>query len=395
MKRRKILFVEQNVDGTIGGSHYCLLYLVQKLNRNIYEPIIAFYEPNQLMGLFSKEGKTIVFNKAKNVTFDNIVLRKLINILINMIFVFRCIFFLLKNKINLVHLNNSVAVGYDTWLVACLLTGVPCITHERNFDRFDRFNRLNLPLFKILSSRYNKVLTVSDVIRDNLISQGFDPKIVETVYDGIDAEKYRQRVSRTRDEIFKEFGIDKGSYLIGLIGNIREWKGQELLIDSLDIINKQVSNFVCLFIGDVSKNSDEDLKFKDKLVKKIDQYGLEEKIIFTGYRSDVPDLVNALDVQINASIKPDPFPHVILEGMSLGKVVIATNLGGAIESIDNGRSGFLVTATQPQDLAEKIITVLRDDKLRKSMSENAKERIKIFSMENNLINTEKIYKAML
>ena len=392
MKRRKILFVEQNVDGTIGGSHYCLLYLVQKLNRNIYEPIIAFYEPNQLMGLFSKEGKTIVFNKAKNVTFDNMVLRKLINILINMIFVFRCIFFLLKNKINLVHLNNSVAVGYDTWLVACLITGVPCITHERNFDRFDR---LRLPLFKILSSRYKKVLTVSDVIRDNLISQGFDPKIVETVYDGIDAEKYRQRVSRTRDEILKEFGIDQSSYLIGLIGNIREWKGQELLIDSLDIINKQVSNIVCLLIGDVSKNSDEDLKFKDKLVKKIDQYGLEEKIIFTGYRSDVPDLVNALDVQINASIKPDPFPHVILEGMSLGKVVIATNLGGAIESIDNGRSGFLVTATQPQDLAEKIITVLRDDKLRKSMSENAKERIKIFSMENNLINTEKIYKAML
>ncbi len=176
------------------------------------------------------------------------------------------------------------------------------------------------------------------------------------------------------------------------MGNIREWKGQELLIDSLNILQKQLANFKCLLVGDVAKNSDEDTKFKERLLKKIDAYGLEDKVIFTGYRSDVPDIVNALDVQINASIEPDPFPHVILEGMSLSKVVIATNLGGAIESIEDGKTGFLVSAKDPSDLSEKIRLVLTDKPLRESMSKKARERVeKFLSLERNVEHTEEIY----
>jgi glycosyltransferase involved in cell wall biosynthesis len=393
MNKKRILFVEQNNDGTIGGSHYCLLYLIQRLDRKLYEPVTIFYENISLLDRFEREGDTFVMKKAKSLSLKIDVLRKLLNMLLTVSFIVKCFFCLKSKRIDLVHLNNTVAVGYDTWLIAAMIAGIPCITHDRTFLRFEK---LNLNFFKLLSKKYTKVLTVSNVIRDNLIDQGFNPSIVETVYDGIDADEYCKRVNKNKEEILAEFNIDSKTYIIGLIGNIREWKGQELLIDSLNILQWQIPKFHCLLVGDVAKNSDADLKFKEKLIKKISKYGLSDKVIFTGYRSDVPDIINALDVQINASIEPDPFPHVILEGMSLGKVVVATNLGGARESIDDGKTGYLVSSKDPLEMAEKIKHVLLDKKLKEAMSNNARERVKkLLSIERNVMQTQDIYQSIM
>ncbi len=390
---KRILFIEQNDDGTIGGSHYCLLYLIQELDRSRYEPVTMFYENNPLIQKFDAQGKTVVFNKTRYFAKGGIVFKKGANLLLTLWNIGRCCSFIRGHRIDLVHLNNSVTTGYDMWLIASILSGIPCISHERAFAKREEFQSLS---FRFLSKRFKKVLTVSNVVRDNLIRNGLDSDKVVTVYDGIDVKKYHDRVRRTRAEVVKEFGISSDTFLIGLVGNIREWKGQELLIDALNILKKEVDNFTCLLIGDVSKNSDEDAKFKNRLIEKISGFNLSGKVIFTGYRSDVPDLMNALDVQINPSIEPDPFPHVVLEGMALGKVVIATGLGGARESIDDGETGFVVSATDPGQLADKIGLVLQNENLRKSMGDKAKIRVETYySLEKNVENTQKIYSNLL
>ncbi len=132
-------------------------------------------------------------DKFRPIAFHIKVIRKILNLILSIRTVARCCLFLRKNKIDLIHLNNSVAVGYDTWLPAALMAKIPCITHDRTYFRFDK---LNLKFFHLLTRRFAKVLTVSDVIRYNLIEQGFDPAQVETVYDGIDADAYRQRVKK-------------------------------------------------------------------------------------------------------------------------------------------------------------------------------------------------------
>jgi len=389
---KRILYVEQTADGTIGGSHYCLLYLIQRLTTGLYKPVVMFYEKNALVDRVGETAETVVMQKIHFYSHNIPFIQKAVNLIKNFVFIIKCWLFLQKHKIDLIHLNNTVAGGYDTWLVAALMSGIPCITHERNFYQFDK---LDLKFFRVLAKHYSKVLSVSNRIRDNLVEQGFDPEVVTTVYDGIDVEKFQKRVNKNREEVLEEFKIDNNSYLIGLVGNIREWKGQELLIDSLQILKKNVPNFVCLLIGDVAKNTDADVKFKQRLAEKIAEYGIEDMVIFTGYRSDVPDLVNALDVQINSSIEPDPFPHVILEGMALGKVVIATNLGGAVESIEDGVTGYLVSKDNSQNLAIKIEKVLLDKNSRKNMSIKASERIKMFSMERNVSEIENIYNGLL
>ena len=217
--------------------------------------------------------------------------------------------------------------------------------------------------------------------------------VVQTVHDGIDADAFERRVVRRREQVRSELEIGAGVPVIGLVGNVREWKGQEYLADALHVLHRSLPDFVCLFIGAATQ---EDAEFERRLRKKIADYGLSQKVIFTGYRSDIPDLVNALDVLVNASIRPDPFPHVILEGMALGRVVVATNLGGAVESIADGESGFLVPGDTPVILADRLHRVLVDPALRKSMEDRARRRVReLFSLQENVRKTTEIYASLL
>lgn len=382
---KKVLFVEQTIDGTIGGSHLCLLYLVQKINRSLYEPIVMFYEKNVLVEKFQRECRVLFYDLIKFSNYSFSPLRKGLNILINMTNVIKCYIFLVENKISIVHLNNSVSGGYNTWLVACVMARIACVTHERNFTTYPRTF-----LFSILRNRYKKIFAVSDVIKNHIISQKVNPELVLTVHDGIDPEAFKGKVKKPRERIMEEFDIKKNMTIIGLVGNIREWKGQEILIDALHIVHKNNPHFFCLLVGDISKNSDQDRKFAEGLLNKIKVYGLEKNVLLTGYREDVPDIINAIDIQVNASVKPDPFPHVILEGMSLGKVVIATNLGGAVESVGDGQTGFLIP---PDDkiLAEKLLVLMSDKQLISEMSNNAYKRIQKFSMMQTIDKVQNIY----
>ena len=103
--KKRILYVEQNVDGTIGGSHYCLLYLIEGLDRQKYDPVTIFYENNPLVDKFSKQGDTIVMAVIKYQHRGPVIIRKILNLMILLIFILRCYLFLKRKKIDLVHLN--------------------------------------------------------------------------------------------------------------------------------------------------------------------------------------------------------------------------------------------------------------------------------------------------
>ena len=389
---KKILYVEQNTDGTIGGSHFTLLYLIQSLPKNNYKPVIFFYENNDLINLFEKEGKIEIKNLKGYIHAPKII-SKVLNMLLYIKYLAYCIWFLNSNKINLIHLNNAVFGGYDTWLFAAKLLRISCITHERGYKDYNIWKKSML--FRLFAYRYDKILAVSDVIRNNLISHGFNKNQVITVYDGIDVKKYINKVRKSPIAIRNDLGIDKKVFVIGMIGNIRRKKGQEYLIECLNIVNKEFENFICLLVGDISKNNKEDEEYFKTIESKIAKYKLTDKIIFTGYRTNVPELINMFDIQINASITPDPFPHVILEGMSLGKPIIATNLGGAIESVENGQTGYLIKPDDVNDFAKKVLYLIYNPIVLNNFSRQAKKQIEKFSLYKNVNNILNIYEKLI
>lgn len=387
--KKKILYVDATTDGTIGGSHYCLLYLLQNLDRTRYDPLVLFYEDNVLVPRFKEAARVSVVKLHGYRDLHIAPLRKAVNAAIHSQFILTGMRLVARERVDLIHLNNDVVATADLWLPISRLTGVRCVTHERGFATLGTTRRSRPDR---LSRGYSRVLAVSEIVRMNLVDQGFGPDVVQTVHDGIDADAFRARVRRTREDVLNEFGIPSDASVIGMVGNIREWKGQKYLIESLRVLKSRMDKFACLLIGSVSRD---DAGFMSLLRRKISDYGLARNVIVTGYRSDVPDLVNALDVLVNASTRPDPFPHVILEGMALGKVVIATNLGGAIESIADGHTGFLVPASDPTTVADVLNRVLAKPGLRHVMGQAAYCRVRdVFSLADNVRRTEAVYESL-
>jgi glycosyltransferase involved in cell wall biosynthesis len=387
-----ILFIEENKDGTVGGSHKCLLYLVQYINKDRFTPVVLFYQANAWVELFKRYAKTHIIDFRNYYKRGPIYFRKCVNTMIHLNSIIRCISFIKRNRINLVHLNNTVSSSYDQWLIAAKILKVPCVTHERNYIKRhikDSF------LQQLLCNRFDKIFAVSNFIRNNLINKGIVPDKIVTIYDGIDAFEYKQQIKKTRTEIEKEISLPPNTFLIGHVGNIRKWKGQELLIDGLNILQGKLPNFYCLFIGDTEKSFSADWEYKNGLLQKIESFHLQNKICFTGFRDDVPDLINALDLQINSSIEPDPFPHVILEGLALGKIIVASDLGGAVESISNGKDGFTFSPGDPHSLAAIMYNALTDNEMRQRISAAAIKKADAFNMKNTICQIEVEYSRLL
>jgi len=131
------------------------------------------------------------------------------------------------------------------------------------------------------------------------------------------------------------------------------------------------------------------------LKDKIHSYGLDNDIIVTGFRTDVANLLNAMDVFIHASIRPEPWGLVVLEAMAMGKAIIASNDGGPVEMIVDGESGFLVEPGNPEHLAAKLNILLGDPSLRRSMGQNALLRMEEKFSKIDILFIENLYANLL
>ena len=403
MSLKKILYVEQNNDGTIGGSHYCLLEMVKYLDREKYEPVVAFYQDNSLVKEFRKYCSTILLPaptpvnlmtrlpiKSPFLNFPVKMFQKMANLLKGLLIpIIKSTRLLIKHHIDLVHLNNSVKGGYE-WILASKIAGAKCITHNRGQPRLSRIERF-------LVNRFDAVICIAGFILDDLKKQGVRiGRHFVVIHDGIDPDEIVSRIARTRNETRRLLNVGPDQPLIGIVGNIKRWKGQEVVIKATDLLVKKHPNLRCLVIGDVANNSRADLDYFHSLKILLHDRKLEDSVSLLGYRQDVPDLVNALDVLIHASIEPEPLGRVILEGMVLERPVIATNFGGPVEIIENGVSGILVPPGDEAALAQAVDSLLKDPAIRGRLAEAGKERVhERFHLMRNIQGIQDLYQEIL
>ena len=397
-KISKILFVEQNQDGTLGGSYHSLLYLVRALDRNKYDPVVMFYENNHMIQRFVGENcRAIIYNKPVGKTFNpshtilNIpvkIAQKAYNFInVSLVPLVNFMHFIINHNIDLIHLNNSANVGWE-WLLASKLLGKKCITQERGFEKFS--------WLAIKRSRhFDEIICVSNAVRKSLNMQGLGENVT-TIYNGIDPYEFVGRIKKKAESVRSEFGVYGSTPLIGMIGNFREWKGQRVVIESIAIIKDKYPDMVCLFVGDVAATSALDIKYFQEIKEEISILHLDKNIIITGYRNDVPDLMNACKIIVHSSIEPEPFGRVIIEAMLLKKPVIATEQGGPNEIIDDGVSGYLISPGDAGILAEKIDFLLQHPEIGNELGENAFFRVaEKFSIEIFSKSINKLYGDVL
>ena len=390
-----VLYCESNVDGTIGGSHYCLLYLVENLDRRAFTPIVRFYEDHALVPRFRAAAETIVEPRKPPVSWGARsrgalgapvrLARRGVNALKALSQFREQVRFLKERRIGIVHLNNSIVRHHD-WKLASLVAGVPCVSHERGLPVYSGTS-------KRLGARMALLIAMSQWIADHMVKGGVSPHNIVVMYDGIDAAKLEG--PRPVAELRRTWEVSPDQPVIGIVGNVRVWKGQDIVMRALIDIVEAFPDVVCFFVG-ASSTSSHDAVFMADLKRLAADHGLERNVRFTGYQKDTPAFVQMMDVVIHASRDPEPFGMVGLEAMAQRKPLVGSGAGGMTEIIVDGVTGYQFPPGDHQALAERVTRLLRDRALAAAMGERGYARLKEhFSLDQYMAQIHAAYGRLL
>jgi glycosyltransferase involved in cell wall biosynthesis len=234
----------------------------------------------------------------------------------------------------------------------------------------------------------DQFIAVSKQVKKNLIKKNnINSDKIKVIYNGMDLSNYNNIDS---DYLYSEFNISKDNFVIGSVGTICDIKNQELLVDIANEID--LFNIKFIIVGEDFSDKKE---YKKKLVKKINKNHLAEKIIITGYREDIPELMNFFDLLIVPS-KSEAFGLVAIEAMAAGTPVIANEVDGLKEVIENNNSGILISNNIVNKYQKEILNLYLNEDILNKYRENGLIRVKNkFSLHEMVNLVEKIYKKIV
>ena len=182
---------------------------------------------------------------------------------------------------------------------------------------------------------------------------------MRVIFRGINVDYFNQKnISILKQEkLKKEWGLEINKFTILMPGRLTYWKGQEKFIEALNILIEDygITNFQAVLLG-----SDQGRKvYTKKLTSLVERYSLTKKIKFISHCKEMPLAYSLADVVVSASIEPEAFGRVAVEAQSMGKPIVASNIGGSKETVLNKKSGFLYKHDDPRELAKNLNTVIQ------------------------------------
>ncbi len=318
----------------------------------------------------------------------------------NPILIFLNIFFLsfiiLLKKINIVH-ARSRAPAWSCYF-ACKLTNTNFVT---TFHGTYNFQSKFKKFYNSIMLRSNLTIAGSNFIfghiNDNYNEYLNKKKKLRVIFRGINVDYFNPKnISILKQERLKqEWNLDLNKFTILMPGRLTYWKGQEKLIEALNILieDYNFTNFQAIILG-----SDQGRKvYYKKLLSLVERYSLTKKIKFIQNCKEMPLAYSLADVVVSASIEPEAFGRVSVETQSMGKPIVASNIGGSKETILNKKSGFLYKYDDPRDLAKSLNTVIQlsQEELKLMGNEGRKNISKKFDVEAMCDSNLREYKKLL
>ena len=209
-----------------------------------------------------------------------------------------------------------------------------------------------------LKKIYNRVMTygerviaISNHIRQHLINNYIiDQDKIRLVHRCVNTMRFDpDSVTQARKiNIINEYNIPEDKTVILLGGRITHWKGQHVLIKAL--AKMQNRNFYCIIAGDEQGRED----YLAYLKKLADKLGVSSQICFHGKVLDMPALMSVSSVIVSAAIEPEAFGRISVEGQAMGKIVVASNIGGSLDTITDGITGKFFESNNPVSLAQAL-----------------------------------------
>ena len=299
-------------------------------------------------------------------------------------------------KINIVH-ARSRAPAWSCYL-ACLLTNRVFVTTFHgtyNFkSKFKKFYNSIMLRAKLTIAGSNFIFSH---INENYSEYLNKEKKLRVIFRGINVDYYNQKnISILKQEKLKqEWGLTSNKFTILMPGRLTNWKGQVKFIESLNILAEDfnLTNFQALMLGSDQGRT----VYKKKLINLVERYSLNKQIKFVNNCKEMPLAYSLADVVVSASIEPEAFGRVSVEAQSMGKLIIASNIGGSKETIINKKSGFLYKFDDPRELAKSLNTAIQltQEELKSMGNEGRKNITKKFDVETMCDTNLNEYKKLL
>jgi len=220
---------------------------------------------------------------------------------------------------------------------------------------------------RLLDQKQNRVIAVSMAVK-KYWSKHVDPDRMTVLYNGIDHWLFTGKETSFR----KELSISDDAVVIGMVGRVHPWKGQDYFFRIAGILKKEFPHAVFVSVGDAFPGNE---YLYDKLDTIIREEELQDVVKQVRFREDIANVYHSFDIFILPSILPDPAPLVVTEAMASSLPVVITEQGGAMEMIEPGISGIVIPINEPEKAAALIAPLIIDKKKRTGMGQNAHKRI--------------------
>ena len=232
------------------------------------------------------------------------------------------------------------------------------------------------------------IICISNAIRDSLLNAGMAAPIVEVIYSGVDPDIHKE-VDGLR--IRRELNLS-GFDVVGIASRLAPEKGHTYFLQAAALLKDKFPNCKFIVVGSPMYAPPE---YEVDLREAASSLGLDDQIIFTGFRADVLHVMAAMDVLVCAADE-EALGRVVLEAMALGKPVVATRAGGIVETVVDGVTGFLVPPRDPASLASAISACLTDLDAARRMGLKGQERVREFySIHQNADRVQRLYRRIL
>jgi glycosyltransferase involved in cell wall biosynthesis len=285
-----------------------------------------------------------------------------------------------EHRIQVVHCHKGKARTLA--LLAGLLTRVPVLILNRGVSfPLDRWNRLGY-----ITARVTAVVAVCESIKRRLVASGVPADKIEVIYSGTDLARFHPGVDGA--PVRRELGLAAGEALVTQIG-IRSWRGNEDVLAAMVRVHRQAPHARVLFVGAPPARI-------VSLGAKARARGLGGVVTVLGHREDVPEILAASDLVVDASYAGLGLTGSIREALAVETPVVATDLEGMPELVADGETGLLVPPRNPEALGQAILHMLENMPRAKAMARAGRKRVEAhFSLTAKLDRTEALYRKLV
>jgi glycosyltransferase involved in cell wall biosynthesis len=359
----------------LAGTERQLVELAKRLDRTRYEVIICCkFRQGPLLAQIENEGLEIVEIPLQSFCELN-ALKQLA----------RLVKFMRKRRIQLLHTTGNL--GNTFVALAGLLARVPAIITSRR-DMGGLIPEKLRTIQRALCRSSQAVLVNARCIKERLIEEeSISADKIEVIRNGIDFSRFEvapDNLAATR----RELNLDGPGPLIGVIANIKPIKGHQYFFEAFQQVSYEYPNARALIVGECFDDWEEKLKLQCRAL------GIDNRVIFAGLRSDIPEILSTISLFVLPSLS-EGMPNAVMEAMVVGAPVVATTVGGTLELITDGKSGLLVPPADSRELARAMIKVISDRDLGVRLAATARQQIGKLHMDRMVHETEALYKRLI